>query len=38
MHTSDCQKLKSVTISNTSEDGKNKSYEKHFGEQFVISS
>ena len=32
MHTSDWQKLKSVTVSNTTEDMKNRSYEKHFGE------
>ena len=37
MQTSDWQKLKSVTISNTIEDMKNRSYEKHFREQFAIS-
>lgn len=38
MHTSDWQKLKSVTISNTSEDVRSRSYEKHLGKQFAISS
>lgn len=38
MQTSDWQKLKSVTISNTIEDMKKRSYEKHFREQFAISS
>ena len=38
MQTSDWQKLKSVTISNTIEDMKNRSYEKHFGEKFETSS
>ena len=38
MQTSDWQKLKSVTISNTIEDMKKRSYEKHFREQFAITS